>query len=256
MIAGYYRIACDQAQIAHDLGLGHRRANIHDLVRAAKRIGLKAKALQGHTLKRLKSAPLPAILRMRNGNFSILTHRLGDDTVRLVSPEGPIPSIVSLEDAAQAWSGDIVLVTRRLGGPGDDPANFGFKWFLSSVWRYKRPFGHLLLASFFIQLFALVTPLFFQVVVDKVLVHKGGSTLVVIVAGLVFIGFFDVLLQHLRTYVLSHTASRMDVELGARLFDHLLRLPLSYFETRAAGGPEPQWPSSARGSLRSSWPKP
>ena len=67
------------------------------------------------------------------------------------------------------------------------------------------------------------------------LVHNGGSTLIVIVVGLVLIGLFDVTLQYLRTYVLTHTTSRIDVELGARLFDHLLRLPLSYFETRATG---------------------
>jgi ATP-binding cassette, subfamily B, bacterial HlyB/CyaB len=77
--------------------------------------------------------------------------------------------------------------------------------------------------------------LFFQVIIDKVLLHKGMSTLVGVVIGLLLIGLFDVVLQFLRTYALSHTASRIDVELGSRLFDHLLRLPLSYFETRAAG---------------------
>jgi subfamily B ATP-binding cassette protein HlyB/CyaB len=92
-----------------------------------------------------------------------------------------------------------------------------------------------LAASLFVQLFALVTPLFFQIVIDKVLVHKGASTLVVVVIGLAVIGLFDVTLQYLRTYALSHTTSRIDVELGARLFDHLLRLPLAYFETRPAG---------------------
>ena len=128
-----------------------------------------------------------------------------------------------------------MLVTRRFGGPGADPAAFDFSWFLPSIWRYRKAIGHFLFASLFIQLFALVTPLFFQVVVDKVLVHNGGSTLIVIVVGLVLIGLFDVTLQYLRTYVLTHTTSRIDVELGARLFDHLLRLPLSFFETRATG---------------------
>ena len=93
----------------------------------------------------------------------------------------------------------------------------------------------MLIASLFIQIFALVTPLFFQVIIDKVLVHKGIATLVVIVIGLAGIGLFDVTLQFLRSYVLSHTSSRIDVELGARLFHHLLRLPLAYFETRPTG---------------------
>jgi subfamily B ATP-binding cassette protein HlyB/CyaB len=91
------------------------------------------------------------------------------------------------------------------------------------------------LASLFVQIFALVTPLFFQVVVDKVLTHKGYSTLVVLVIGIAVIGIFDVVLQYLRSYALSHTTTRIDVELGQKLFRHLLHLPLGYFETRAAG---------------------
>ena len=71
--------------------------------------------------------------------------------------------------------------------------------------------------------------------IDKVLVHKAVSTLIVVVVGLIIIGLFDVALQYMRTYALSHTTSRIDVELGSRLFEHLLRLPLQYFETRPAG---------------------
>ena len=93
----------------------------------------------------------------------------------------------------------------------------------------------MLVASLFVQLFALATPIFFQLVVDKVLVHKGMSTLVVLVIGMVTLGLFETILQFLRTYTLSHTTNRIDVELGRRLFHHLFRLPLAYFETRAAG---------------------
>ena len=229
MIAGYYRIACDPAQMAHDLGLGHRASNAEDIVRAARRLGLKARALPDQTPKRLRSAPLPGILQMRDGSFVILTHRLDDGRLRIIRPLTRAQSFETLEDVTQAWSGELVLITRRLGGPGADPITFDFSWFLPSIWRYRKPISHFLLASLFVQLFALVTPLFFQVVVDKVLVHNGGSTLSVIVVGLV---------------ALNHTTSRIDVELGARLFDHLLRLPLAYFETRATGQAIlPPWPT-------------
>ena len=109
------------------------------------------------------------------------------------------------------------------------------RWFLPTIWRYRRPLGHVLAASLFVQIFALTTPLFFQVVVDKVLTHRGYETLFVLVGGLVVIGLFDVALQYLRTYALSHTTNRIDVELGQRLFAHLLRLPIAYFETRSTG---------------------
>ena len=78
LVAGYYRLASDPAQMAHDLGLGQRAANGEDIIRAARRIGLKARALNEQTPKRLRSAPLPAILKMRDGSFAILTHRLDD----------------------------------------------------------------------------------------------------------------------------------------------------------------------------------
>ena len=93
----------------------------------------------------------------------------------------------------------------------------------------------MLVASFFLQLFALVSPLFFQVVIDKVLVHRSLSTLDVLVIGLVTISVFETLLGILRTYLFAHTTNRIDVELGARLFRHLLALPIAYFQARRVG---------------------
>ena len=144
-------------------------------------------------------------------------------------------SVETAETLAELWTGDIIKVTRRAGGVGIEPRSFSVMWFVASIWRFRKPLVNVLVASFFVQLFALVAPLFFQLVIDKVLLHNGVSTLLVVFVGLVAIGLFEVLLQYLRTYVLAHTTSRIDVELGARLFDHLLRLPLSYFETRPTG---------------------
>ena len=234
-IASHYRIAADPFQLAHDLGLGARDAVGEDIVRAATRIGLKARLLQKQAAGRLASAPTPAIVRMRDGAYHILVQRLADGRLRIADPITRIFKDQSLDEAAAAWAGEIVLIARRFGGAGVDPASFGFRWFLPSIWRYRGALTHVLIASLFVQLFALITPLFFQIVIDKVLVHKGLSTLVVIIVGLVAIGLFDVTLQYLRSYALSHTTSRIDVELGSRVFDHLLRLPLSYFETRPTG---------------------
>ena len=128
-----------------------------------------------------------------------------------------------------------MLVTRRFAGAGADPAAFSFRWFLPSIARYRKPLAEVLVASLFVQAFALVTPIFFQLIVDKALVHKSYATLTVIVVGMLAVGLFDTLLQFLRAYTLSHTTNRIDVELGRRLFHHLFRLPLAYFETRAAG---------------------
>src|SRR4029079_10043924 len=103
----------------------------------------------------------------------------------------------------------IILLRRRLGGAGVSPAAFNYRWFLASIWRYRRPLSHVMAASLLMHLFALITPLFFQVIIDKVLPYKGESTLFVIVGGLILLGAFDVTLQYLRSYALTHTPSRI-----------------------------------------------
>ena len=221
--------------MAHDLGLGTRPSEGADIVRAARRFGLKARLVTDSETDRLATCPVPSILRSEDGRYLVLMQRLPDGRLRVGDPAARTKRVESTKDLAASWGGELILVTRRWGGAGVEPSTFGFTWFLPSLWRYRKPLAHVLIASLFVQLLALATPLLFQVVIDKVLVHKSLSTLVVIVAGLVLIAVFDSLLQLLRTYTLSHTASRIDVELGSRLFDHLLRLPLAYFETRPTG---------------------
>ena len=234
-IAGFYRISADPAHLAIDLALLNRRANIQDILRAAKRIGLKARAVHNVTEIRLRTLPVPAIVVAANGAFCVFGGLLPNGKYRIVDPITRQDREIEKNDIGQELSSTAILVARRIGGAGIDPASFSLRWFLPSIWRYRKPLLHVLLASFFVQIFALVTPLFFQVVVDKVLTHRGYSTLFVLVAGIAGIGLFDVLLQYLRTYALSHTTNRIDVELGKRLFEHLLRLPVGYYETRSTG---------------------
>jgi len=132
------------------------------------------------------------------------------------------------------WDGRLVLMTRRVGLT-DLSRRFDLGWFIGAIHKYRYLLGEVLAASLFLQLFALVSPLFFQVVIDKVLVNRALSTLDVLVIGLVAISLFETILGILRTYLFSHTTNRIDVELGARLFRHLLALPISYFQARRVG---------------------
>lgn len=234
-IAAFYRIAADPQQLQHDLALKGRPSQALDLQRAARLIGLKTRPIEKVSERRLRTIPVPAIVRVKGGAFQVLGGLNPSGKYRLIDPVTRVDREIEPEDITSEIGGSVLLVGRRLGGEGSDPREFGFKWFVPSIWRYRKPLTHVLLASFFVQIFALVTPLFFQVVVDKVLTHKGYSTLFVLVAGIAIIGLFDVVLQYLRTYALAHTTNRIDVELGQRLFHHLLRLPLGYFETRSAG---------------------
>jgi subfamily B ATP-binding cassette protein HlyB/CyaB len=235
MVAGYYRVAADPAQLRHELALGDHAAGPDDLVRAAKRLKLKARLLTGKSAKRLDAVPYPALVALAGGGFAVLAAAAAKGSVRLIDPLAKTARDLPLDEAAALTAPAMVLVTRRFAGAGADPATFGFRWFLPSIARYRKPLAEVVVATLFVQGFALLTPLFFQLIVDKALVHKSYATLTVIIVGMLVVGLFDSLLQFLRAYTLSHTTNRIDVELGRRLFHHLFRLPLAYFETRAAG---------------------
>ncbi|TBO31265.1 type I secretion system permease/ATPase [Aquabacterium lacunae] len=245
LLARLHHLTADPAQLRHQLGLGPAEpVSDADLLRAAKAIGLKAK-MSRTTADRLSLAALPAMARLRQPDGSARWVLLAQcDGQRVLFQDvqaagGGRPTIEPLEAFAAQWvgengHGELLLATSRASLAGE-LAQFDFSWFIPSIVRYRKLLGEVLLVSMVLQLFALVSPLFFQVVMDKVLVHRGLNTLDVLVIGLVVVVVFESLLTGLRSYVFSHTTSRIDVELGSRLFQHLLKLPLAYFQARRVG---------------------
>jgi len=231
-LARFYRVALSAEQVRHDLGLVGQAFGREDLQRAAKRNGFRARSLRTK-VERLDRLTLPAIAELSDGHFVILG-AVKEDKVLIQDPRQSAPQELSLEAFKAQWSGWVLLLTTRASLAGAH-RRFDISWFIPSIVRYRKLFGEVLIASFFLQLFALATPLFFQLIIDKVLVHRGLTTLDVLVFALVAISIFEVVMGALRTYVFSHTASRVDVELGARLFKHLLSLPIAYFEARQTG---------------------
>ncbi|MGI3903186.1 MAG: cysteine peptidase family C39 domain-containing protein, partial [Janthinobacterium lividum] len=167
-IAAYFRIAADPVHLQRELALAGRDASISDLMRASGLIGLKARRVNRTTEKQLSATPTPAIATLRDGGFVVFGGRLPDGRFRIVDPVTSIDRALTAEDFLRDMAPELLLVGRKVGGAGFDPKSFGFRWFLPSIWRYRKPLAHVLLASLFVQVFALVTPLFFQVVVDKV----------------------------------------------------------------------------------------
>jgi subfamily B ATP-binding cassette protein HlyB/CyaB len=149
-------------------------------------------------------------------------------------PLEPRPTLIARGVFEAGWNRTLVLIARR-AALTDLVRRFDIGWFLQAMVKYRRILGEVLVASFFLQVLALVSPLFFQVVTDKVLVHRGLTTLEVLVVGLLAVSLFETVLGGLRTYIFSHTTNRIDVELGARLFRHLIALPLAYFQARRVG---------------------
>jgi subfamily B ATP-binding cassette protein HlyB/CyaB len=231
MILQYYRIPANLQNIAHEYTAVSGRVTQLDIVHAAKILGLRAKVVNVPTT-RLSKMNVPAISVNQNGDYYVIA-RVSDEKV-LVQKPGHQPETVAREEFLQSWDGGAILLT-----PRDEikslEKKFDVTWFIPVVVKYRKIFKEVLLASLFIQLFALISPFFFQVIIDKVLAHRGVSTLNVLVLALIIIGLFEVILNGLRAYVFSHTTSRIDVELGAKLYKHLLGLPISYFESRQTG---------------------
>ena len=232
IVARFHGLAADPAQVRHTSGSTNPVLSDTELLRAGKSLGLKMRGIAS-TWQRLSRTPLPTIARTRDGENIVLAG-VRDNQVLVQDPLEQRPRVLSREEFEAIWSGRLILATRRASHP-EGGGSFGFRWFLPSIVRYRRFFVEVLIASFFLQLFALITPLFFQVIVDKVLVHQGLTTLHVVATGLLAVSVFEIVLGGLRTYLFSHTTNRVDVMLGTQLFRHLLRLPLGYFEARRVG---------------------
>lgn len=236
-IARFHQVAADPATLAHQLGLSNSDpVTRDDVLRAAQHLGLKAK-LSRTSVGRLSLTPLPALAAMHTPDGTLrLVILAQSDGQRVLFQDGAEgrPVIEPVEVFASQWTGELILVSSRASVTGA-LAKFDFSWFIPALVKYRKLLGEVLLISFMLQLFGLVSPLFFQVVMDKVLVHKGMTTLDVLVIGLVIVVIFESVLNALRSYVFAHTTSRIDVELGARLFRHLVQLPLAYFQARRVG---------------------
>lgn len=246
MLAAWHQIPVDQPALSHRFG-----ADPWDqatVLLAAKALGLQAKRVRQPS-HRLQAAPVPCLAMDRDGAFYVLIrvqHRSMptapcQDAVAasrigrvLIQRPGQGPQVLSGAEFVAMWSGELIFLTRRLT-VRQTLARFDFYWFIPALVKYRKLFGEVLLISMVLQLLGLVTPLFFQVVMDKVIVNQALQTLQVIVVALVGATLFEIILSSIRTYVLAHTSSKIDVELGSRLFCHLLALPFAYFQNRRVG---------------------
>ncbi len=232
LLAQFHGVAVDGAQLTHQFGREGEPFDETSLLLAAKHLGLKARFVS-QPVARLGKVALPA-LAMPNDGRAFIVARLGEEAILIHDLVEQRASTISLDEFESRYDGRLMLMASR-ASVAAELSKFDFTWFVPAVVKYRKILGEVFAASLFLQLFALVTPLFYQVVMDKVLVHNGMTTLHVITIGLASIAVFEILLTGLRTFVFSHTTSKIDVELGARLFRHILTLPLSYFESRRVG---------------------
>lgn len=232
LVARFLGVAAEPEQLRHQFARAGAPVESADIVRAARRLGLKARRISSEW-KRLTNTPLPALAQYKDGNWVVIAKA---DAERVLLRDSREQRLLTQPRHLfeSVWNDTLILLTRR-ASLRDERTGFGFRWFIPAVVKYRKLLGEVLVASFFLQLFALTTPLFFQVIIDKVLVHNGLTTLDVLAFGLIVVSVFEILLGGLRTYVFSHTTNRIDVELGSKLYRHLLSLPMSYFGARRVG---------------------
>src|SRR5262245_4277479 len=232
IVSRFLGVAGDAEGLRREFGKPGQTFGEIELVRAARSLRLKTRSVRTRW-DRLAVMALPALARLRDGRWTVVA-RADAATVLVQDPLAPRPEVISRKAFEATWAGELILLTRR-GASRSAARPFGFGWFLPAIAKYRRFLGEVLLASLGLQIFSLVTPLFFQVVIDKVLVHRGLTTLHVLAMGMLARVALEAILGGLRTYLFTHTSSRIDVELGVQPFRHLLALPLAYFEARRVG---------------------
>src|SRR5215469_9682709 len=224
MLLRYHGIGADPGQIQHRFG--GVKFGIGEMLRCAKDFGLRARAFSTNWA-RLANTPFPGIAVLKDGNF-LIVGKVGDGKILIQSPGSPRPAVMTQAEFEGVWDGRIVLMTRR-ASLGDLDRRFNVSWFLGAIRKYRSLLSEVLVASFALQLFALVTPILFQVIIDKVLVHRGISTLTVLVIGMVTIAVFEAVLGTLRTYLLPipPTASTPNWAEGSSAICWHCRSPIS-----------------------------
>jgi subfamily B ATP-binding cassette protein HlyB/CyaB len=151
------------------------------------------------------------------------------------------PQAISAEQFATSFAGPVISFVPRASVAVDPDdlqcrcARFSLRWFVPELLKHRQIWRDVLLASLTLQLMALAVPLFTQVIIDKVVVHRTTSTLIALGIGMVIFLAFTAILSWIRQHLVLHTGRRIDAVLGSHVFDHLLRLPPLYFQHRPTG---------------------
>ena len=245
LIARHHGVDVSADRLIHDYSLENEEASVRRLLRIARDNGFKARMvkLSWTQLKKLGQA-YPAMAQLNNGNFVIVVgmrqHETEDgsviDQVAIFDPLADRPDFIFLDrnEFEKSWQGQTILA-KRTYSLLDSKQPFSLRWFIPEVFRQRTAFTDVALAALFIHLIALVVPLFFQIVIDKVLVNYALATLQVLTAGIVIALAFDAILGYLRGFLLLHATSKIDIRVATRTFGHMLSLPMTYFEQITAG---------------------
>jgi subfamily B ATP-binding cassette protein HlyB/CyaB len=232
VVAKLNQAPLDIRAIIREYGLTEAELSREEMLRIMKGKGFKAKQKKLQ-LKDISKYPLPLIFGFAEGGYGVLLKlHSSEEKVLIFSPRTKQAEEKTYAEFEQLVDGPLLVLSPKFI---NDQIRFGFKWFFAEILRYKRVIAEVLVGSFVVQLFGLFTPLFTQVILDKVVVHHAMSTLDVLGVAFLAVMIFEFLLNLSRNYIFTHTANKIDAKLGAKLFRHLFSLPFTYFESRKVG---------------------
>lgn len=233
-VAKFVGVAADERQIKRANIIGNTGMDMATLIRAAQQLGLKARFVDYNQKKEKAVFPLPAIVVLQNGCYVIMLKRDNEKSI-LYDPYQKKSVAISNETMLKQWTGKTVLIAKHSRLIDKPEKKFGLSWFIPVIMRYKNAFSKVLLFSLVIQAMGLLTPFFTQVIINKVLVHHSVGTLNILVAGMIGICIYEAWLNGFRSYMFNHHISKVDAMLSARLFKHVLALPIKFFEKYRIG---------------------
>jgi ATP-binding cassette subfamily B protein len=239
-VAQHHGLQINPERLIDEYALGAEEPGNGVLLRMANDIGLKAKAgtLTWEGLQN-QGGVYPLLARLNNGNMVIVIGARSDGGAGQVAILDPVAGNAQVEMLDRAaftarWSGEVLFVKRqhKLTDPSQP---FGLRWFIPEILRQKAAFRDIFIAAIAMQILALASPIFFQLVIDKVLNHQSMTTLWVLSVGIVLALVFDAGFGFLRQMLILAASNKIDMRLTRRTFAHLLSLPIDYFETTTAG---------------------
>ncbi|SFV13466.1 peptidase domain-containing ABC transporter [Pseudoduganella namucuonensis] len=239
-IAQHHGLQINPERLIDDYALGAEEPGNGVLLRIASDIGLKAKATKlGWEALQQQGGVFPLMARLNDGNMIIVVGAQDDahgGKLAVLNPVADNAQVVLVERAAfeQRWSGEVLFLKRehKLSDPNQP---FGLRWFIPEILKQKAAFRDIFIAALAMHFLTLASPVFFQLVIDKVLTHQSVTTLWVLAAGIVIALIFDAAFGYLRQVLILAASNKIDMRLTRRTFSHLLSLPIDFFETTSAG---------------------
>lgn len=236
-IAQHHGLPINPERLIHEYALEAEEPTHTTLIRIATEIGFKARSHKvSWEVLREEKGVFPTIARLSNGNSIIVVGVAEGDKIAILDPLENMAAVmlVGRDQFCSRWAGEIVFLKRQYSLM-DQKQPFGLRWFIPEILKQKRAFRDIAIAALALHVLALASPIFFQLVIDKVLVHQSSSTLWVLAIGITVAMLFESVFGYVRQMLLLAATNKIDIRLTRRTFSHLLSLPIDYFETHSAG---------------------